>query len=508
MFQLRFDKGFSKLTRDIPYWKTEEDIPSKIKDFIIYNSNKRVIYESSTKKFYCSKCLEELDSNNYCKKCDIKHELYNEEELKNNRDVIFVDKIMHSKLCNLYDSFYYFVFDVVDDKVYLYFIVEEIRYYNPALPYKNSKIYVDTSRSYYIEKDGVTNLESDVFTSFKKIYECNHSEYQDDEEGERQWDIYEEFELDDYRGYVYTDNLEELKNTIYKYTKIWELKDYLKTEEYFTISQFTYNPLYYSQFEYLINYQLYSLAWHVPNWFKNGKNFKEIFGVDKMLLPFMVKYNIDSHEFKVLQLYPIEDINVISFFSGTSYVGIELLYEMKIDLKKARDCLINNGLSKSYVSDYLDYIDMVKELRLDITDKNILYPKNLREAHDEVFNQIEVVKDPVIDKKIRNLSYMLALNKYEDEEYVIYPPSSIEELVDESRQQKNCVRTYCERISNNESQVYFMRKKSALDKSLVTVEVYANKIVQARVKYNELPSEELKTILDKWESKLIPITNG
>jgi len=46
-------------------------------------------------------------------------------------------------------------------------------------------------------------------------------------------------------------------------------------------------------------------------------------------------------------------------------------------------------------------------------------------------------------------------------------------------------------IAKNESQIYFMRKKTELAKSLVTIEVKENHITQARVKYNKLPSEEL-----------------
>ena len=121
---------------------------------------------------------------------------------------------------------------------------------------------------------------------------------------------------------------------------------------------------------------------------------------------------------------------------------------------------------------------------------------------------MEVINDPIIDEKIKSLSVVLSLNKYEDETYVIYPASSIQDLVEESRQQKNCVRTYCEMVSNNESQIYFMRKKSELDKSLVTIEVRDKHIIQARVKYNKLPNNELNEILNKWEKTLIPITNN
>lgn len=514
MFQLKFNNDFNSITRDIPYWKNKEAIPKHIKKFIEDTSNKRVIYEKSSNKFYCSRCTEELDSNNYCKKCDIKYKKYTQKDIENySIDIKIVDKKMASERYCLDNTCNYFVFDILDKNVYLYLIKENITYYNPLslIPYKSSEIYVDYASSYYIEKDGVTNLQNNIFTSFKeldnysKALEMNEFNTETEEDF-KMFDIFEEFELDTYNAYIYTENLSKLKNTIYKYSKIWELDTYLKENHEFIISQFTLNPLYYPQFEYLINYKLYNLAWNVPNLFKSGKNFKEIFGVDKKYLFFMKTNNITYQELKILQAYPTTDIEILRFFSNYFW-DIQLLKNIKIDLKKLKDYLTNNGMSSSYISDYLDYINMAKELRLNLEDKNILYPNNLIEAHDELYNQIEVINDPVIDKKIKNLSSLLNLNRYEDNNYIIYPVTSIEDLVEESRQQKNCVRTYCERVSNNKSQIYLMRKKTDLKKSLVTIEVRDRHIVQARVKYNKLPSSELNEILNKWEQNLIPILN-
>ena len=50
-----------------------------------------------------------------------------------------------------------------------------------------------------------------------------------------------------------------------------------------------------------------------------------------------------------------------------------------------------------------------------------------------------------------------------------------------------------------------MRCKSNINKSLVTIEVNNNKVVQARIKNNKLPNEDLMKIINKWEKKLVPI---
>ena len=62
-------------------------------------------------------------------------------------------------------------------------------------------------------------------------------------------------------------------------------------------------------------------------------------------------------------------------------------------------------------------------------------------------------------------------------------------------------------ISNNECQIYFMRKKADINKSFVTIEVRDTEIVQARIKYNCLPDKEINAILSKWEKGLIPVIN-
>ena len=64
---------------------------------------------------------------------------------------------------------------------------------------------------------------------------------------------------------------------------------------------------------------------------------------------------------------------------------------------------------------------------------------------------------------------------------------------------------YAQRIINHECQIYFMRKKNNPLKSLVTIEVANNKIIQARVKYNKLPDDEIRKILTKWEKQLVPL---
>ena len=163
-------------------------------------------------------------------------------------------------------------------------------------------------------------------------------------------------------------------------------------------------------------------------------------------------------------------------------------------------------LNYTYLNDYLDYIEICHEIGINLKDHQFLYPNNFFASHNEIVNQYETITNKDVDEKIRKISGVLQVNKYEDNEYIIYPADSLKSIIEEGFNQNNCVRTYAKSYSEGECQIYFMRKKKRLHKSLVTIEVVNNRVIQARIKNNLLPNSELTKIINKWERQLIPIT--
>ena len=139
----------------------------------------------------------------------------------------------------------------------------------------------------------------------------------------------------------------------------------------------------------------------------------------------------------------------------------------------------------------------IKELMYGNGDKAPLMVYD-KEKHDEYMKQVEINKNKIINSKIKQRYKKIIKNQYENKKFIIYPPSSIEELVDESSQQDNCVRTYAERFAMGECDIYFMRLLSEPKKSLVTVEVKDNKVVQQRIKHNADTTKVQKNFLRKW----------
>ncbi len=482
--QLKFSDDFNKIIDDIPIWKNENDIDLDVINFIKNTSDNRIIYEIDTDKYRCSKCLKVLDGF-YCKKCNKQHI---EKELGDKGVTTTIEEDIKD-YTNFVDDIFYYVFDIVENYIILYLLKEEITYYNPITvgPYKNSSISI--LETYKVKKEGIINLKDNTYTSYVNMF--NNVEKYENNLGE---------------SYVYLDNLEKLKNTIYKYSFIWECKDYLKLYCDISLATLTLLPLYIKEFEYLVKYKLYALAFTSKGKIKKGKNFKEIFGIDRKYLPFMVENNIDIEQLRALKLSPTFDMEEVKNIAFRLYPYKYLINDINLKYKDIRNYLKSLNLNyDDYFYEYYDYIRMAKDFGYDMKDKKILFPKDLIEAHDRLYLQTEVINDPNIDLKIKEIAALASINNYDDGKYVIFPADSIKSLIEESRQQKNCVRTYSKLIIEGECQIYFMREKSNINKSLVTIEVVEDRIVQARVKFNEQPSEELKKILDIWQINLVVI---
>ena len=513
MFQLKWDENYLQTVRDIPYWHHQADLPSLVIDFIEETSDNVLIYNDLEDIFYCGKCLTPLNQKNFCPKCHKQYKSYQGTYLYDNRDVFCIDNSHFlANLSHFNHSCHYLVFNVDNENTYLYYLTEEIYYEEIQLSTYQKHSHIFINNSYLIEKDGLTDLEANLYVPFIELAKYQKNNLNQNSLFNETFittNLYDQLLYEEKPAYLYLENLNKLKNTIYQYSRIWQTISTLNTYQTYTIAQLTFYPLYYPQFEYLVNYKLYNLALKTPYVFTKGSNFKDIFGLDKKYLTFMVENNLSFSEYFILKLYPLATLETIKYFSSWLNVYsteiIELVNNYHIDLNALRTYLCNAD-NYYYLSEYLDYLNLAQTVHLDLNDKQVLYPKDLFVVHNNLYDQIQVIYDPVIDAKIHSLADILAINNYEDDTYVIYPASSIASLVDESHQQKNCVRTYISKIANFECQVYFMRQKKNLNKSYVTIEIKNNTLVQARLKYNKLPNKKVQTILNKWVNTLIPLT--
>ena len=312
----------------------------------------------------------------------------------------------------------------------------------------------------------------------------------------KKWRWYNKYyrSLDTY-GKVYDKNLEELfKNTELKYSQLWKIA---KENDEIDIKYHLLNN--FPSTELLAKMGLYKLAVCSGD-FNKGKSFKERFGVDKSYYEFMKKNNIDRNELNILKMYKkpnIENIKVLSKFyisdleKVKKYVSIEKFAEYA---KNKRNFDIQM---------YIDYLGFLEKLKMDLKNKKYLFPKNLKEKHDEYSRQILIKNNAKINRAINRRYKQLKQNTYSNKKYIVMPAESFISLEDESTQQNHCVRNYAEKYAKGKCDIYFMREASTPNKSLVTIEVKERKIVQSRTKNNGNPNNNQIRFLNNWEKEVL-----
>lgn len=176
-------------------------------------------------------------------------------------------------------------------------------------------------------------------------------------------------------------------------------------------------------------------------------------------------------------------------------------------LKSEGPCAMRN----QEVNDYHDYLQLAAGLGYNLDDDWILYPKNLKERHDQLTEEqnerkveLEKESDDKKDWKLKRTIKRKGWTRYEmeTEELLIRLPECAHEIRKEGNAQHHCVATYMDRMVAGETCILFIRKKEEPDKSFYTVEVRDDEVIQVRGKYNVAPSEDVEEFMKVFKKNI------
>ena len=153
------------------------------------------------------------------------------------------------------------------------------------------------------------------------------------------------------------------------------------------------------------------------------------------------------------------------------------------------------GFAKT-LGELVDYCNMM----LKISPKYEKYPKNFLTTHriaSRNYNRLKQIFDERdfgkrIDKTL----------EYAYEKYIIVYPDSTQDIKDEAVQQSHCVASYIDKVIRGECHILFLRDKDEPEKSLVTLEVRNNKVVQAQGRYCRDLHKDEKDMVEKYNKRL------
>lgn len=172
-------------------------------------------------------------------------------------------------------------------------------------------------------------------------------------------------------------------------------------------------------------------------------------------------------------------------------LGITLNQFYKYAKKQDKELKDNN-----FFLDYKDHIELLRKLEYTL-DKGYLFPKDFKKEKDRIIlESLQSDIDTEESKKrtliIHKISELIRGNN-ELSSWIngenglqVYVPESVEDLKMEGKRLHNCIGTYCEKIADKETLVFFVRKLSDPNKEYVAFEYDSRgKVVQIRENRNK-----------------------
>lgn len=151
---------------------------------------------------------------------------------------------------------------------------------------------------------------------------------------------------------------------------------------------------------------------------------------------------------------------------------------------------------QAVVSEYRDYLDMCVKLDYSMSNSYVLYPKNLREAHDKAQGRLKAEANARMRRDFKAAMEAIAEHlDYEQDGMKLILPSTPEELAAEGNALHHCVGGYAGRVAKHECVILFLRQCGDADKPFFTVEVRNKKVVQVRGMGNCGPTPEVEAFM-------------
>lgn len=336
----------------------------------------------------------------------------------------------------------------------------------------------------------------------------------------------------DMSGVLYQRNLSDtLKDTPWAYS---QLEAFSGIASFSGVATFLSGYIKRPKIEHLIKMKLYRLvsgiiyggysysALQAINF--NGENMRAILGIDRPYFPLLRELNpsIDQLHLirQLLQADHKPSTEQIKWFIASKISNAdaakELLAHMSVHklqryveqqfAPKDEAALkrVDYYKMNTLITDYHDYLCMCKELQYDVKNSFILFPRELKAAHDSVAKTLKDKRTAEHEKAIAgSFDEWQKRYQYQSKELMMIPPHSAKEIVDEGAALHHCVRLYVKNVAEKKSVILFVRSVDEPDKSLCTVEVKDGQVTQARGFDNEEPPAQITAFIEQWKQRVL-----
>ena len=136
---------------------------------------------------------------------------------------------------------------------------------------------------------------------------------------------------------------------------------------------------------------------------------------------------------------------------------------------------------------------------------------SLKREHDVAARLVRERRNEIEAKRMVEGCKRLQQYNYENDKFIIRGVRNYDDLLDEAKQQHNCVASYSSKIASGTSLIFVMRRKTVPNRSFVTIELSPD-LSTVRQKYEAhnqpLRNKEASDFIDEWQKHCKAVKKG
>ena len=156
-------------------------------------------------------------------------------------------------------------------------------------------------------------------------------------------------------------------------------------------------------------------------------------------------------------------------------------------------------VKREALSIWSDYLNMASRIGVDLTDKAKMFPGSLKKEHDIAVFAYRAVKVEIDTREFKEKAQENKVYEFKHKNLFVHIPETPQEVVEEANAQRNCLRSYIERVKNGETIVAFIRRKEDPDTTFLSAEIRNGRLTQLKGYCNSDPrTKEIVEFMKAW----------
>lgn len=328
---------------------------------------------------------------------------------------------------------------------------------------------------------------------------------------------------------VYTKNLYSiLSSTKYQYCNIAQFAERYEGADVFVykyLSEYCKQPM----LEYFVKAKLYRMVHEMTsslwdyyniNWDIKAKSLPALLQILKQVFPIVQQLDMSFEQLKLYKKMlkanlPQDAETFIKFEKQygnfASYVFDILQFTTLHKIERYCEKQQSKYNMSTILMLWCDYLKFCVELGYDMKNTFVLFPKDLKKAHDTVYQDVEKIRQEKKKQEFLedNQKAQKLLKQYQeqfcwsDNQFIVLVPQDLFAIKEEGNKLHHCVGTYTHDVAMGTSVILFLRNVVEPEKSLYTMEIKDNQIKQCYGFGNKEISEETKDFLKKYKKVIL-----